>query len=180
MYITAQDVENFIGKYPEDESLAEQYAKAAEEMVAEYLGYSPELKEYTEKRYGDGGSLFALSAFPLGELKKVSADGTELDISRLRIRSKNYLECDFGKGKFSGDRLYEITYTAGYANDEVPAKIRTVALQLASLMWESAGGNLAVSSTSFADTGSRQFNNFTADRFLKELEPFRLGNGGNF
>lgn len=42
MYITAEDVEDFIGKYPEDSKLPEQYAKAAQEMVAEFLGYNPE------------------------------------------------------------------------------------------------------------------------------------------
>lgn len=104
----------------------------------------------------------------------------DFDVSKFRIRSKNYLESNFGKGVFYEDCLYEIVYTAGYLPEEIPAKIRTVALQLASLMWESAGGNLAVSSTSFADTGSRQFNNFTADRFLKEIEPFKKGKGGNF
>ncbi len=180
MYITAEDVEDFIGKYPEDSKLPEQYAKAAEEMVAEFLGYNPEQKEYTTIRYGDDGSLFELEAFPLVELKSVKINDMDFDVSKFRIRSKNYLESNFGRGVFYEDCLYEIVYTAGYLPEEIPAKIRTVALQLASLMWESAGGNLAVSSTSFAETGSRQFNNFTADRFLKEIEPFKKGKGGNF
>ena len=178
MYITAQELEDFIGKYPEDSKQPQQYAKAAEEMIAEYLGYNPELKEYTTFRYGDNGELFELEAFPLVELLKVKANGMDLDTQDFRIRSKNYLERNFGKGSFYKDHLYEVVYMAGY--ETVPAKIKTVALQLASLMWESAGGNLAVSSTAFADTGSRQFNNFTADRFLKELEPYKKAAGGNF
>ena len=60
---------------------------------------------------------------------------------------------------------------AGY--QAVPEIIKTTALQLASLLWESAGGNLAVSSTTFADTGSRVFNNFTADRFLKQIAQYK-------
>lgn len=178
MYITAKDLEDFIGKYPDDETLPAQYAQAAEEMVSSYLGYSPEQKEYTTVRYGDNGNLFELDAFPLVEIKSFKVNGAEADSESLRVRSKNYLESGYGRGVFSHDNLYEITYTAGH--EEVPQKIRTVALQIASLMWESAGGNLAVSSTTFADTGSRQFNNFTADRFLKELEPYRKGKGGDF
>lgn len=178
MYITAEELENFIGKFPEDETLSKQYAQAAEEMIAEYLGYNPEQKEYTTISYGDDGSLFELEAFPLVELKRIKANDMDLDVKNFRIRSKNYLESNFGRGVFYSDHLYEVVYTAGY--ETVPAKIKTVALQLASLMWESAGGNLAVSSTAFADTGSRQFNNFTADRFLKELETYKKADGGNF
>lgn len=33
MYITAEDVEDFIGKYPEDSKLPEQYAKAAQKKL---------------------------------------------------------------------------------------------------------------------------------------------------
>lgn len=55
----------------------------------------------------------------------------------------------------------------------VPQIIKTTALQIASLFWESAGGNLAVSSTSFADTGSRVFNNFKADRFTEQIEKYK-------
>ena len=178
MYITAENLEDFIGKYPDDSALPAQYAAGAEEMVESYLGYSPEKKEYTTSRYGDGGYLFELEAFPLVEIKSYRVNGAEADSSVLRIRSKNYLENGYGREAFAHDSLYEMTYTSGY--EEVPQKIRTVALQIASLMWESAGGNIAVSSTTFADTGSRQFNNFTADRFLKELEPYRKGKGGDF
>lgn len=55
----------------------------------------------------------------------------------------------------------------------VPPIIRLTTLQIASLFWESAGGNLAVSSTSFADTGSRVFNNFKADRFLEQITAYK-------
>lgn len=198
MYITAKEVEDFIGKFPDDETLVTQYAESAQEMIKEYLGYNPELTEYVTENYGDNGYLFELDAFPLVELKSVSANGEELDTSRFRIKSRNYLEGDYGKKKYSPSILYKMVYTAGFevetetktdengntetvfVKNKVPAKIKTVALQLASLMWESAGGNLAVSSTTFADTGSRQFNNFTADRFLKELEPYKKGYGGNY
>lgn len=199
MYITKEELEDFVKKYPEDETLVEQYAKAAEEMVEKYLGYSPELKEYTTTRYGDNGRLFELEAFPLNELEKVTVNGNEIDVSMFRIKAKNYLEYNYGKGVYSSDSLYSLTYKAGFevtteeqtdtetnetktviTQNKVPSKIRTVALQIASLMWESEGGNIAVSSTSFADNGSRVFNNFKADRFLDEIKEYRLGLEGGF
>lgn len=72
--------------------------------------------------------------------------------------------------------MYKIAYSAGFAH--VPDRIVNVALQVASLIWESEGGNIAVSSTSFGDNGGRVFNNFKADRFLSDLDGYRLGRGG--
>ena len=68
---------------------------------------------------------------------------------------------------------YTVTYTAGYAYMQVPEVIRQVALQIAALFWESAGGNLAVSSTSYESSGTRVFNNFQADRFLKQIQMYK-------
>lgn len=177
-YITKDELESYVNKYPEDETLVEQYASAAQEMIENYLGYSPELKSYVSERYGDNGALFALAAYPLVSLDKVTADGEELDTSRFRIRSRNYLEYDYGRGLYSSEKLYRIEYTAGF--EEVPKNIKDVALQLASLMWESEGGNLAVASTSYGDNGGRVYNNFSPDRFKKELDPYMLAQGGNF
>lgn len=67
----------------------------------------------------------------------------------------------------------EIKYKYVLYVTTVPAIIRLTTLQIASLFWESAGGNLAVSSTSFADTGSRVFNNFKADRFLEQIQSYK-------
>ena len=65
-----------------------------------------------------------------------------------------------------------MTYTAGW--ESVPQDIVEVAKQVGSLLWESANGNLAVNSTSFADTGTRVFNNYTPDRFLKNIDSYRI------
>lgn len=175
-YITKDLLEQFMQKYPEDETLAQNYAAAAEEEIENYLGYSPEKKEYITARYGDGGKLFELDAKPLIELKSVTENSNEISSSLFRIKSANYLEYSYGKNSFSKDSFFVFTYTAGF--EEVPQKIVTVGLQLASLMWESEGGNIAVSSTSFADNGSRIFNNFKAERFLTELDPYRLNQRG--
>lgn len=175
-YITKEELEQFINKYPDDETLAQVYVDAAIEAINRYLGYNVEVQDYETIAFGDNGTLFELEAYPLKELKSVKKDETSLDVSLFRIKSKNYLEYNYGRGIFSKDNLYTITYSAGF--EEVPKEIKNVALRIASVLWESEGGNLAVSSTSFADNGSRVFNNFKIERFLEEISSYRLQNLG--
>lgn len=148
----------------------ETYCKSAMEMVRDYLGYDPELQTYTQLVKGDGGSLAALQAMPIVSITALSVDDVTGDPSTLEVEKENYI-CFKDNSVFKKGSRYTITFTAGYQT--VPEVIRTTALQIASLFWESAGGQLAVSSTSFADTGSRVFNNFTADRFLKQIAKYK-------
>ena len=73
---------------------------------------------------------------------------------------------------FEEGKKYCVTYRAGY--EEIPALIETTALQIASLLWESAGGNLAVTSTSFGDMGGRTFQSFKPDRFLEQIKDYKM------
>lgn len=172
-FITADDLINFAKKIPdEDDNSPQTFADSAMEIVEEYLGYNPEEQTYTTTRRGDGGKLFDLSAKPINEIKKAFIDGVETDVSLFTYEKKSHRISFLSDNVFSKNSIYEFTYSAGFAT--VPNIIKTVALQIADLLWESSGGNLAVSSTSFADTGSRVFNNFTPDRFLKQLDDFTI------
>lgn len=172
-FITTDDLQTFQNKYVDEEqaALLQTYCNAGMEKVKNFLGYNPESTDCTIEKYGTGGALFSLDAKPITSIESVCVDDTEVDVSLFRVKSDNYIVYKDGN-KFDSEKLYSIKYTAGF--EEVPGAIKLCALQLASLYWESAGGNLAVSSTSFADTGSRVFNNFTADRFLKEIENYRI------
>ncbi len=172
-FITTDDLENFQNKYVDDEQkeLLQTYCNAGMEKVKNFLGYNPEKSDCTIEKYGTGGTLFSLDAKPIVSIESAKVDDTEVDVSLFRVKSDNYIIYKSGN-KFDSEKLYSIKYIAGF--EEVPGAIKLCALQLASLYWESAGGNLAVSSTSFADTGSRVFNNFTAERFLKEIENYRI------
>lgn len=170
-FITKDDLIAFMHKVPDSEdSQPESYCKAAMETVADYLGYNPELQEYTQTIKGDGGALAALKALPINAISAFSVDGVESDPAGLEVEYMNYI-CFKDNSVFAKGSRYEVTFSAGWEN--VPEIIKTTALQIASLYWESAGGNLAVSSTSFADTGSRVFNNFASDRFLKQIAKYR-------
>ena len=170
-YISQKDLEDFIGKCPKDgDERPQSYCDSAMECVKGFLGYNPELQEYTTKFKGDDGSLGVLEAFPVTEIKSFKIDDVDVDVAMLEPAAKNYIEFTDGSLFIKGHK-YKITYKAGY--EQVPSLIKTTALQIASLYWESAGGNLAVSSTSFADTGSRVFNNFKADRFLEQIAGYK-------
>lgn len=170
-YINAELLCKFMNKFPDEgDQQPESYCQAAMEAVSDYLGYEPELKQYTQTVKGDGGTLAPLCAMPVVEISALSVDGVEKNPDVLEVEGENYI-CFKDNSVFTKNSRYEITFRAGF--ETVPDLIKTVALQLASLYWESAGGNLAVSSTSFADTGSRVFNNFTADRFLKQIAQYK-------
>lgn len=173
MLITQSELEDFIGKFPEEgDTKPEKYCKSAQEMIAKYLQYDPEEKEYATKVRGDDGVYAVLEAFPITEIISFKVDGEEQPITLVEIANKNLIRFE-DDSKFLAGHKYEITYKAGYKEQEMPEIIKTTALQIGTLLWESAGGNLAVSSTSFADTGSRVFNNFTADRFLQQIISYK-------
>lgn len=170
-FITSTMLQDFMDKHVEDDdSKPDGYCNSAMEMIRDYLGYDPEKQSYKQTLRGDNGRVAVLCAMPICAITAFSVDDIEHDVAEIEVEKENYIRFadDF---VFRKGSRYVITFTAGY--DPVPEIIKTTALQIASLFWESAGGNLAVSSTSFADTGSRVFNNFTADRFLKQIAHYK-------
>ena len=153
----------------------ERYVQAAMEKVREYLGYDPELHEYEENVRAAGTQALRLSA-PVEDLKGISCNGVELTLNGWES-AKNYIVRYEGNNSvtFPKGALYSVRYSGGFS--QVPQMIVQTALQIGDLMWERAGGTLAVSSTSFADTGTRVFNNFKMDRFLEQINGYRIYGG---
>lgn len=177
-YITRNDLITFTKKYIDDTdtdllALMDSYCNSAMEAVKKYLGYDPEKKEYVSIISGDNGTMLALEAQPIVQIKEFSIDSVSQETSKLRVvtADQNYVRMTDNKF-FCKDVEYKVKYDAGFVS--VPQLIKLTALQIASLFMESSGGNLAVSSTSFADAGTRVFNNFTMDRFLKQIEEYRM------
>lgn len=170
-FITSAMLQAFMDKTCEqNDTKPAGYCNAAMEQVRDYLGYDPEQQTYTQEIKGDDGKLAALCAWPVSSITDFSIDGDIRSPNELEVETENYI-CFKDNSSFKKGSRYLLTFTAGYQT--VPEIIKTTALQLASLLWESAGGNLAVSSTTFADTGSRVFNNFQADRFLKQIAQYK-------
>ena len=170
-FITSAMLQVFMDKTCEaNDTKPQDYCNAAMEQVRDYLGYDPELQTYTQEIKGDDGHLAALCAWPIKSITDFSVDGDIHSVNEIEVQKENYI-CFKNDSVFKKGSRYLLTFTAGYQT--VPEIIKTTALQLASLLWESAGGNLAVSSTTFADTGSRVFNNFQADRFLTQIAMYK-------
>ena len=172
-YITVEELQDFAHKYAAaDELDLQQFIDGAEEAIRNYLGYDPNLIEYTSIIRSSGGKGLALKARPIVELN-------EIWVGNYKTNEKDFLILDdtnFIEHRalipFDKDVLYKVVYKAGFEN--VPQIIKMTALQIACLMWESGAGQLAVTSTSFADAGTRTFNNFTMDRFLKQIDAYRI------
>ena len=175
-YITTEMLAEFSGKfYEEGSSMPQLYVDAAMETVARYLRYNPEASVQTAVIHGDGTTGLSLPS-PIIEISSVSLNETPQDLEGWEYK-KNYVSYRLPSGDlrtFNTSDTVEIRYKGGF--DTVPLKIVTTALQLASLYQESSGGNLAVSSTSFADQGTRVFNNFHEDRFLDQINEWRIYN----
>ena len=164
-YITPEDLKKFSDKFPSDESLLQNYCDSAEKIIEDYLGYSPESQNYETSARGINSHFFPLEAKPVTEIASVTQDGETVDLSQIRVvKNTNYIAFD-DDSKFLDGVKYTVNYTAGFST--VPAPIVTAALQIASLLWESAGGNVSVTSTSYLDSASRTFQSFKPDRFLE-------------
>jgi len=176
-YINATDLQNFTNKIVDStdtETLAlfTQYCEAAENKIKSFLGYNPEYSEVLIKARGNGGELFNLKtkAFVSFESFVIGNKATDPQVLEL---SETPQYCRFVDGSvFDKTTRYAITINQGFLT--IPAEIKTCALQIATLYMESGGGNLAVSSTSYADTGTRTFNNYKAERFLEEIKDYQI------
>ncbi len=175
MYITADMLQSFTEKYVNEDQLPlmEAYCRAAEKKIEHYLGWNPEPSEKTVKARGNGGFYFDLRTRGFMSFTAAKINGIETDVSVFDMESddRRYAVMKDGTAFFRNS-LYEITFTQGF--EEMPADIVTCALQIATLYMESAGGNLAVSSTSYADSGTRVFNNFKAERFLENIWHYKI------
>lgn len=175
-FISCNDLMNFVGKFPDTEEEGtfnpQEYCDAAMESIKDYIGYDPELQTYTEVIKGDGGKLLGLPVKHIINITGFSINGVECSPEEIEITEKDGQYVNFVNGNnFEKGARYSVTFSAGYST--VPSIIRTTALQIGSVIWESAGGNIAVNSTSFADTGSRVFTNYKIDRFLEQISQFK-------
>ena len=171
-FITPEELEKFTDKITTEEDAAEvkRFCDAAMEAVRDYLGYDPTAQDYSQLIKGNDSHLAIMKAMPINTIDAFFIDGAEASADALEVQSDNYI-CFIDNSIFLTGHRYVIEFNAGFTN--VPDIIKTTALQIASLLWESAGGNLAVNSTSFADTGSRVFNNFKIDRFLTQIAKYK-------
>jgi hypothetical protein len=155
-------------------ALMEIYIGAAEQAVRDYLGFDPQNQDYVHMLDGDGSRSLQLRAWPVESIASIVRQGESIDPAGVNI-DREFLRYLDGTTWPNAPLSVVVTYTAGWSSSEMPAAIKLAVLQIAALKYTEEGGNLAVTSKSFGDAGTRTFQNSTnLEKFLEKLEGLRL------
>lgn len=148
------------------------YIESAENIVSEYLGYSPIVTSYEEIVVGIGSDKLFTRVPHIEEFSYVMEVDNEEILSDLVaneecIYSRNYKEV-FEEGK-----KYKVVYDGGWKKTAIPSDIKMAILRISSLMLTESSGNIGLTSKSNLDT-TRSFYNYTNyQKFLQPLLPYR-------
>jgi hypothetical protein len=180
-YVSVDDFKKYSGAH-EDDTLIQNYIDSAENIVNNYLGYSPTLHNYTYFCLGNGTHELQLRARPINALITVEINDALLSDSDLYF--PNDSEFIYYNKVFPLDSKIKVEYTAGYGaviDDDagngmfLPQIIKMTVLRIASILQTESSGNVGVTSKSFADSGTRTFTNYTNfDKFLLPLSSYKL------
>lgn len=169
MIITIEDLQKFTNVYPDDaNSQQELFINSASNIIANYLHYEPEEKQYTFFIDGTGEKEIEVPAQPITEIKSLEVDGVKRN-DFLFERNYIFSLVPFPKGR----RNIKTILTAGYK--EVPAIIKLTALRIAGILQTESNNNIGINSKSFQDSGTRTFINTTNfDKYLLQIADYRI------
>lgn len=163
---------NLFAKYikfsdADNDDLLALYLNAAQEVIESYIGYKLELQEYQDSIIpASAGHTLSLRAAHILELV-INDKPAEIIRQNVNIiETKTYTN----KGA-----VLNVTYKAGFTANTIPSIIKLTMLRIASLMASEEGGDIAVTSKSFGNDGSRTFistRNYAP--FLKEVDAYRI------
>jgi hypothetical protein len=181
-YISAIDLQKYSNVYG-DIALQQEYIDAAENIVNNYLGYSPTLHAYNNILNGKGNHELQLRAKPIQNIVDILIDGVSVPIDQFYFTPDSefiYYNSIFPEG----EKNIQIEYTAGWGSvvddDSVngnllPKIIKLTVLRIASLLQMESDSNIGITSKSFADSGTRTFLNTTDYyRYLIPISIYRI------
>ena len=172
MIITVDELNNFLNNYESSDSvkaLKESVIASAEDVVIDYLGYCPLLKNYQEEYHnGTGKRTMFLNAKNVVSVNCITEDGEYLADVELRE------DCLYRKEKFNENKEYCVDYLAGWRIGQMPIIIKNTILRVASLMWLETGGNIGLSARTSPDNSKTfiSYNNYS--KYLAPLEKYRV------
>lgn len=170
-FVTIDQFNEYTNNY-EDSNLKSSYIDAAEQVVKDYLGYDPEIKEYSEYVSGIGDTKLYLNAQPVLMVNELRINDTELPIEDFTCSGQTIYSVDRRTAFPAGYNNIYVSYVAGY--DDVPGIIQLSILRIASLMLQEAGGNIGLTGKAFGDN-SRTFINYSNyEKYLKPLDGIRI------
>jgi hypothetical protein len=171
-YVSVEEFQKYSSVYG-DEVLQQSYVDSVEDIVKNYLGYSPTLHSYTYFGLGNGSRELQLRARPISTLDSVKIDDVLISNSDFYLLKDS--EFIYYDKVFPLDSKIKIEYTAGYLDADLPQIIKMTVLRIASILQAESDGNVGVQSKSFADSGTRTFTNYTNfDKFLLPLSSYKL------
>ena len=174
MIVSVKQFDTYSGNYETSADvlqMKESMLSAATEIVANYLGYSPESEERTDYVQGIGTNHLYLFAQPISSVSEISFNGMSLLPPAYTICG-NYLRLN--QGVWPNATEIMVSYTAGWTADNVPETVSMAIIQIATLMLEESGGNIGITGKSIADD-SKTFINYTSyEKWLKKLDPLRI------
>ncbi len=171
--VTVAEFKKYASKRDDDatgESLYLAYIEAAQSVVEDYLGYSPEETDYSHSFFGDGASYLALKARPV-VLASITVDGEAKDIADFITEGEVITNVDneaFGIGS-----IVVVNYTGGWS--PIPGIIKITTLEIAALFAMEAGENIGVTGTTFDGGNTRTFINYTNfGKYLQKIGKYRI------
>jgi hypothetical protein len=180
-YVSVEELQKYSNVY-NDVVLQQSYINSAENIVNTYLGYSPTLHEYTYFCMGNGTHELQLRAKPITTLISVEINGEIISLSEFyTVMNSEFLY--YNKIFPCGDNI-KVEYDAGWgitvdddqANSEyLPEIIKMTVLRIASILQAESDSNIAISSKSFSESGTRTFINYTDySKYLLPISTYKL------
>jgi hypothetical protein len=180
-YVTVEELQKYSNVYG-DSDLQQSYIDSAENIVNSYLGYSPIFHNYIHCFNGTGTNELQLKAKPIQTIISIEINGEHVPLSEFYNTADSefiYYNKIFPCGK----RNIKIEYNAGWGTSidnennitYLPEIIKMTVLRIASILQAESDSNIAVSSKSFADSGTRTFINYTDySKYLFPISIYKL------
>ena len=175
MIVSTQSFNVFTGNCetsPKVDAMKERILRSAEEVVSDYLGYSPEISQRTETLSGIGSDRIYPYGYNITEVASLEIGGSVVSASDYEIHS-NYIRLKTGVFP-AGINNVVLTYTAGWATDSMPDIIPMTIMQIGSLLLQEAGGNIGITGKAFGENSRTYINYTNFDKWLAKLAKYKV------
>lgn len=175
MIVSIDQFNAYTGNYessPEVDEMKTGFISSAEEVVRDYLGYSPEESERTDILSGIGSDRIYPYGYNITAVSSLIVCGQEISATAYEIHA-NYIRLKDGVFPV-GINNVSVTYTAGWTSSDIPSLIPMTIKQIGSLLLQEAGGNIGITGKSFGEN-NRTFINYTNfNKWLEKLAQYKV------
>jgi hypothetical protein len=119
-YVKVSDFQKYTGIRDQSKSnLQQAFINSAEEIVENYLGYTPMIQIYTHYFNGNGTNQLQLRAKPIRSLSLVEIEGRPMPLDEFLYETDEFITYTNGVFPY-GLRNVRVGYVAGYENAPLP------------------------------------------------------------